>query len=455
MAVPDQFQLLAINEIAEALSSNERSRLFYLCESLDTDHSVACMKEMLRSKVTQHQNAHLFLAELMWRLGRLDILRKVCKVNRDDLERTRQMVPRFRVLMTELSEELDTQDLDSIKFLLSCKLSREKLEKTKSFLDIIVELEKLDSVSPERLDFVEDCLTNIGRIDLVKKLTTYKNSAGAPEQQRNLSLQQPRRISHVTQERRIVGVSPRSGACLEPSSESQPDCYKFKTNPRGHCVIVDCVGNDGEKLEQTFKALRFSVNLHQYLSSDEVFSALENILDKMEKLRNDSFVCCIISRGTESQLLGTDSTGNGFSINEVRRLFNANRCPLLAGKPKLFFIQRYNVPKLSLRPRMNPDDGHLETDGCDGAVTAAIPMDADVFWSHCWTDECQLEEEEHSSVYVKALTNALNKAQNRKIKIDDIQMEVNNVVFEHSRSNPQASYHLDVKHTLRRDLYLQ
>lgn len=215
-------------------------------------------------------------------------------------------------------------------------------------------------------------------------------------------------------------------------------------------MIIDCVGNDGEKLEQTFKALHFSVDLHQYLSSDEVFSALENILDKMEKLRNDSFVCCIISRGTESQLLGTDSTGNGFSINEVRRLFNANRCPLLAGKPKLFFIQRYNVPKL-----MNPDDGHLETDGCDGAVTAAIPMDADVFWSHCWTDERQLEEKEHSSVYVKALTSALNKAQNRKIKIDDIQMEVNNVVFQHSKSNREASYNLDVKHTLRRDLYLQ
>ncbi|XP_025759932.1 CASP8 and FADD-like apoptosis regulator a isoform X2 [Oreochromis niloticus] len=454
MAVPEQFQLHAINEIAEALSSNERSRLFYLCESLDTDHSVACMKEMLRSKVTHHQNAHLFLAQLMFCLGRLDILRKVCKVSRDDLERTRQMVPSFRVLMAELSEELDTGDLDSIKFLLTCKLSREKLEKTKSFLDIIVELEKLDSVSPERLDVVEECLRNIGRIDLVKKLTTYKNSARAPEQQRNLSLQQPRRISHVTQER-CMEVSPRLGACVQPRSESGPDCYKFNTNPRGHCVIIDCVGNDGEKLEQTFKALHFSVDVHQYLSSDEVFSALNMILNKMEKLRNDSFVCCIISRGTESQLLGTDSTGYGFSINEVRRLFNANRCPSLAGKPKLFFIQRYNVPKLSPRPRMNLDDEHLETDGCDGAVTAAIPMDADVFWSHCWTDERQLEEEEHSSVYVNALTNALRKAQNRKIKIDDIQMEVNNVVFEHSRSNPQANYHLDVKHTLRRDLYLQ
>lgn len=280
-------------------------------------------------------------------------------------------------------------------------------------------------------------------------------TARAPEQQRNLSLQQPRRISHVTQERCMVEVSPRLGACVQPRSESGPDCYKFNTNPRGHCVIIDCVGNDGEKLEQTFKALHFSVDVHQYLSSDEVFSALNMILNKMEKLRNDSFVCCIISRGTESQLLGTDSTGYGFSINEVRRLFNANRCPSLAGKPKLFFIQRYNVPKLSPRPRMNLDDEHLETDGCDGAVTAAIPMDADVFWSHCWTDERQLEEEEHSSVYVNALTNALRKAQNRKIKIDDIQMEVNNVVFEHSRSNPQANYHLDVKHTLRRDLYLQ
>uniref|UniRef100_A0A669ELA5 DED domain-containing protein n=1 Tax=Oreochromis niloticus TaxID=8128 RepID=A0A669ELA5_ORENI len=80
--------------------------------------------------------------------------------------------------MAELSEELDTGDLDNVKFLLTCKLSREKLEKTKSFLDIIVELEKLDSVSPERLDVVEECLRNIGRIDLVKKLTTYKNSVG-------------------------------------------------------------------------------------------------------------------------------------------------------------------------------------------------------------------------------------------------------------------------------------
>lgn len=39
--------------------------------------------------------------------------------------------PFCRVLMTNINEELDSDDLKSVKFLLSCKLSREKLEKAK------------------------------------------------------------------------------------------------------------------------------------------------------------------------------------------------------------------------------------------------------------------------------------------------------------------------------------
>ena len=52
------------NLIAESLSSGERSMLLYLCENLDTDDSVVCLKEMLRSKVMSYKNGHLFLAEL-------------------------------------------------------------------------------------------------------------------------------------------------------------------------------------------------------------------------------------------------------------------------------------------------------------------------------------------------------------------------------------------------------
>lgn len=95
MALSDQLQ--AINQTAEALSSCERRRLFYLCEMLDTDTSEACMKDML--KVLCDERGNLFLTELMLQLKRFDILRKVYKTNRDEAEKTlkdKQVLPRFR-----------------------------------------------------------------------------------------------------------------------------------------------------------------------------------------------------------------------------------------------------------------------------------------------------------------------------------------------------------------------
>lgn len=48
-----------------------------------------------------------------------------------------------------------------------------------SFLDVVIELEKLDKVSSQRVDFVEECLEIIGRRDLAKKVSAYKNSGRA------------------------------------------------------------------------------------------------------------------------------------------------------------------------------------------------------------------------------------------------------------------------------------
>lgn len=48
-----------------------------------------------------------------------------------------------------------------------------------SFLDVVIELEKLDMVSSQRVDLVEACLKSIGRRDLAKKVEAYKNSGRA------------------------------------------------------------------------------------------------------------------------------------------------------------------------------------------------------------------------------------------------------------------------------------
>ncbi|XP_044072301.1 CASP8 and FADD-like apoptosis regulator isoform X1 [Siniperca chuatsi] len=472
MALPDQRQLQTINEIAEALCDVERRRLLFLCESLDTDNSVGSLKAMLKSKVMCYERGDLFLKELMLQLRRFDILRKVFKTSKEELERNltcRQVLPRFRILMANIGEDLVNEDLDNVKFLLTSTLPREKVEKSKNFLDVIIELEKLDIVSPERVDFVENCLQNIGRLDLAKKVTAYKMSVVTSEQ--HSSQQQkcraprpfpPSNSCHPLQQTRR-GQSPHSATGIIPAPvyreqncQSHLDCYKFNTNPRGVCVIIDCVGNDGDMLEQTFKALHFNVFLYKWLSVGDIFSALEWILRQRENREGDGFVCCIISRGMSNHVLGTDSYGAGLSLNSVRSLVTAEACPMLAGKPKLFFIQRYSVPEFQPCARMHHRDEDLETDGFDGLLRCEIiPTDADVFWSHCWTDECQLEQGHHRSIYLKALTDALHKGQRRKTHLVAVHTEVNGAIFEHNKRNPGANYHIDLKHTLRKDLYLQ
>lgn len=466
MALQDRHLLHDINLIAESLSSSERSLLLYLCENLDTDDSVTFLKEILRSKATSCEDGRLFLAELVLQLRRFDILRKVFRISRDEVERSlkyREVLPRFRVLMANISEDMASEDLDSVKFLLGGTVPRERMDKAKNFLDIITELEKLDKVSSEQVDFVEECLRDIGRVDLAKKVNMYKTTAATSEQcscqQRRLRVpfQTPTtNSSHSPQQTRlgqslhIATENIPMPAYREQNYQSPLDGYKFNTDPRGVCVIIDCVGNDGEMLEDTFKTLHFNVVLHKLLSVDDTLSTLRGIFRQRENHGGDGFVCCIISRGTASHLLATDSYGAGLHLDMVRRLFNADACPMLAGKPKLFFIQRYGVPEFQPSARMEHRDEDLETDGCN-----SVPTDADVFWSHCWTDEHHLQQGYHRSIYLKALTDALHKGQRRKTSLFHVHTEVNGAVYEHNRRNPGEEYHIELKHTLRKELYLQ
>lgn len=45
-----------------------------------------------------------------------------------------------------------------------------------NFLDVVVELEKLDKVSSDSVDMIEQCLRNVGRVDLAKKVNLYQSS---------------------------------------------------------------------------------------------------------------------------------------------------------------------------------------------------------------------------------------------------------------------------------------
>lgn len=234
---------------------------------------------------------------------------------------------------------------------------------------------------------------------------------------------------------------------LEPFSTSCPsfrqnqlDSYRITSKPRGVCLIIDCVGNDGgetlgayrlgeqiwrikytdafcprsDLLERTFKALHFHVVTHRWLSGGQILTALKETTRQRKYTEADVFACCIISRGTSDRLLGTDLRDTGLRVDSVRRQFTASECPALAGKPKLLFLQKYSVAEFPAPSGRHHRDEDLETDGFGSAAMGGlIPEDADIFWSHCWTDERQLEKGHHSSAYLRALTDALLKGQRR------------------------------------------
>uniref|UniRef100_A0A8C1GGP6 CASP8 and FADD-like apoptosis regulator n=1 Tax=Cyprinus carpio TaxID=7962 RepID=A0A8C1GGP6_CYPCA len=432
-----------LSQITDELSTDECKRICYLCGALDTDKFFTDPRGMLQSVLCQTRMDYVFLMELILKIKRYDLLREVLSTNKSTVEgllKNGHSVSEYRVLMADVSEDMDTEDLKSLAFLLRGTLPEHKLENVQSFLDIVVELEKLDQLSSEKMDLIEHCLRSIHRADLAKKISHYQQTG------KNYQL--------------YVVIDVFVDATIEYTKyEQQEEVYSMRSDPRGVCLIIDCVGTEGDQLEQTFQALNFHVITHKLLSVRDVQSTLREVTHQQGHYRASAFVCCIISRSRSSDLLATDSHGPGLDLDTVRHLFTSDSCPGLAGKPKLFFIQSYDVSEPQrCAGYMGCEDeagGELETDApvllC---CKRTIPVDADIFWSHCWTKGEQLEVPNHQSVYLKALRSSLTEGQKRRTHLVDVHMMVNRAVYDHNHKSPQSSYFLNLRHTLRKKVYL-
>ncbi|KAJ8377708.1 hypothetical protein AAFF_G00254420 [Aldrovandia affinis] len=63
-----------------------------------------------------------------------------------------------RKLLFNLSENIDADDLKSIKFLLQNKLPRRKLEDNITMLNLLLEMEKMDLLSITNLETLEEVI---------------------------------------------------------------------------------------------------------------------------------------------------------------------------------------------------------------------------------------------------------------------------------------------------------
>ncbi|KAM7542387.1 hypothetical protein Aperf_G00000015592 [Anoplocephala perfoliata] len=157
-----------------------------------------------------------------------------------------------------------------------------------------------------------------------------------------------------------------------------------RSNPRGVCLLInqrdfdkvktgqerrDGTDIDADMIERTFIRCGYAVNRATNLTLRKMDYLLDDVRSQNHS-KYDSFVCVILSHGSDGVIFASDGIINA---DRLIAYFRSDRCPTLAGKPKLFFIQACRGSKF--------DRGRkISTDAAPGnLLITKLPIEADVF----------------------------------------------------------------------------
>uniref|UniRef100_A0A8C5LIL7 CASP8 and FADD-like apoptosis regulator n=1 Tax=Jaculus jaculus TaxID=51337 RepID=A0A8C5LIL7_JACJA len=454
-----------IRQVEESLDEDEREMLLFLCRDVAEDLVLPNLRDLLDSLSERGQLCDVTLAELLYRVRRFDLLKRILKMDKVTVEaqlsRHPPLVSDYRVLMMEIGENLDKSDVSSLLFLTRDYIGRGKAAKDKSFLDLVIELEKQNLIASDQLNLLEKCLKNIHRIDLKTKIQKYMQSGKMNFcpltclkhllRLQNGRSKEQRLVEHLGMQKFLINNP------LLSFQHIHEERYRMQSRPLGICLIIDCIGNDKEILQDAFTSLGYQVQHFCYLSVTGIEKVLNRFAHMPQHLDYDSFVCVLVSRGDSQGLLGVDQTHPGLSFDSIKKIFMGDACPSLIGKPKLFFIQNYVVAEDHLEDSSLPEvDGpamrHVDSKAFQPGF-CTVHREADIFWSLCKTDVSQLRSPDSSSVYLQNLCQKLE--QERKRPLVDLHVElIDNVYAWNSRVSSKEKYYLSLQHTLRKKLIL-
>ncbi|XP_055318469.1 caspase-like [Sitodiplosis mosellana] len=159
--------------------------------------------------------------------------------------------------------------------------------------------------------------------------------------------------------------------------------YNMRHNKRGMAIVfnhehfdiptlksrtgtnVDC-----ENLRHTLETLQFDVVVHKDLRLTDIHQKIENLANA-DHSEHDCLLISILSHGELGYIYAKDTH---YKLENIWSFFTAPRCPTLAGKPKLFFIQACQGDRLDGGITLS----RTETDSSDSQSMAyKIPIHAD------------------------------------------------------------------------------
>ena len=202
---------------------------------------------------------------------------------------------------------------------------------------------------------------------------------------------------------------------------------------------------DGEDLKTSLEKIGYTVILTKNLTGDGMKEELERVRDERINEGHDSFICCILSHGGSHGIFGTDK--KCIPVNQFSEILEADKCPQLMHKPKIFFIQACRGTEASM-----PIDG-----AGDSKMMPRVPRGADFYLSYAtYPGHVALR-----SLYPQLLSNALLQDFCLDEIITKIHDELAKVVVEIETFNVETNKcetkeHLQigqVVHSMRRAVY--
>ncbi|XP_047401951.1 caspase-8 isoform X2 [Sciurus carolinensis] len=466
--------------IGEQLGSDELASLKFLSLDYIPQKKQEPIKDALTLFQTLQEKGMLeesnlsFLKELLFRINRLDLLTTYLDTSKEEMAQEvqtpgRAQISAYRVMLFQISEEVSKLELKSFKFLLSKDIPKCKLDDDLSLLDIFIEMEKKLILGERNLDMLKNICDQINK-SLLKKIKDYEELS----KERRMSLERsPDAFSNGEESFRMLALSDSPGE-QDSDSQTSDKVYQMKSKPRGYCLIFnnydfstarkdmpklhnikDRKGTDldAEALSKTFTKLHFEVVPHKDSTAKEICEVLKSY-QSMDHNNKDCFICCILSHGDEGIVYGTD--GQKVSIYDLTSYFTGSKCPSLAGKPKVFFIQACQGDNYQKGVPVETDseqkEAYLEMDL--SFQKSYIPDEADFLLGMATVNNCvSYRNPQEGTWYIQSLCQRLRERCPRGDDILTILTEVNyEVSNKDDRKNmgkqmPQPTF------TLRKKLF--
>ncbi|XP_056351686.1 caspase-10 [Oenanthe melanoleuca] len=440
--------------ISENLVTEDVAALKFLCtdllrlSKLESVKSAADIFKLLMAQEYLNAEDTFLLAELLYRIKCHSLLKKLGYTKEKVQEHLHEKgrISPYRQMLYELSENITSEMLKEIIFLLQNRLPKRWI--ILSALDLLTLLEKQGLLTKDNVKILEEVFMTVSP-DLLETIDCYKKA-------------KDNKAANFTQGFPELNLKPHGEFSNVENESKTMTSYKMDGPHRGFCLIINNVDfnscqrkgscKDADELERVFTWLGLDVKIYTNLTSGDIINLMETWQNVQDHKDRNCFICCILSHGSSGAIYGTDH--KLVSIRVLMSHFTAKRCPQLAAKPKLFFIQACQGNNVQ-RPVFVDTDGPVPDSSAVQERTSSsesIPEEADFLLGLATVDGCvSFRHIEEGAWYIQSLCSKLQLLVPRGEDILSILTQVNEDVARRvspsgtKKQMPQPAYTLRKK----------